>query len=260
MDRGEPTSQRRRFFLRRLHSLTGVAPVGVFLVAHLYTNASALAGRRAFDRAVGEIQSTPALGAVELFGVLLPLAFHALYGVVIALQARPNLRDYPYTRHWMFVLQRVTGFAALGFIVLHLAQFRLPKLTGSLPWTGFYPALERTLDAPGMFAVYLLGVTACVVHFANGLWLAGSTWGFTASERATRRSAVACVVFGALLWALGVNTLVHFFARCGGAIPLPGLRREDGCRDADVLGVAPAGRETLYSASGFPQTPRARRP
>ncbi|MEZ4411184.1 MAG: hypothetical protein R3A52_32595, partial [Polyangiales bacterium] len=227
---------------------------------HLYTNAAALAGRRSFDRAVGEIQSIPALGAVELFGILLPLAFHALYGVVIALQARPNLRDYPYARHWMFVIQRVTGFVALAFILLHLAQFRVPKLTGSLPWQRFYPALEHILSAPGMFAVYLVGVTACVVHLANGLWLAGNTWGLTGSEKAMRRAAVVWVVFGALLWGLGVNTLVHFFARCGGVVPLPGLHREDGCRDADVLGVARGGRETLYSASGFPQTPRARRP
>lgn len=259
MHRGEATSQRpqRHFLLRRLHALTGVLPIGVFLVAHLFTNASALAGRRAFDHTVGAIQQTPALGAIELFGVLLPLAFHALYGIVIAFEARPNLRAYPFGRHWVFVLQRLTGFIALAFILFHLAQFRVPKLTGTLPWQRFYPALETVLSVPAMFALYVLGVTACVVHFAQGLWLSGNTWGLTATERSMRRSAVICTVFGVILWSVGVNTLVHFFARCGGVLPMPGLHREDGCRDADIVGQHQPfeRRQTLYSTRGLSQTP-----
>lgn len=222
------------FYLRRLHALSGVVPVGVFLVVHLWTNASALQGREAFTHAVGEIQRVPALGLVELFGIIVPLAFHAVYGVVIALRSSPNALRFGYGRNWMFVLQRVTGLVALAFIAVHLAEFRVPKLLGTLPWEGFYDRLAAHLAGPGTFALYVVGVTACVVHFAHGLWLAGNTWGFTGSERAMRRAAFTWAVLGVLLWALGVNTLLHFFYRCGGVLALPGARREAVCRDADV--------------------------
>ena len=38
-------SDRTYFTLKRLHSLTGVVPVGLFLLEHLYTNARSLQGR-----------------------------------------------------------------------------------------------------------------------------------------------------------------------------------------------------------------------
>jgi succinate dehydrogenase/fumarate reductase cytochrome b subunit len=74
-----------------VHSLTGVVPVGVFLLAHLWTNAQALSGQSAFDAAVSEIHHLPYLPAIEVFGIFLPLSFHALYGVKLALEAKVNV-------------------------------------------------------------------------------------------------------------------------------------------------------------------------
>jgi succinate dehydrogenase / fumarate reductase cytochrome b subunit len=220
--------------LRRLHSLSGVLPVGVFLVVHLWTNASATGGRASFDRAVGGIQAIPGLPFIELFGIALPIAFHALYGVWIALDARANVLRYPHHRNWMFALQRVTGFVAFGFIAFHVAQLRVPKATGALPWTRFYSALQTMLGEPGMFALYLVGVTACVVHFANGLWSFSQTWGIASSPRGSRLAARGALAVGVVLWALGLNTLLHFFWRCGGLLPPPAAQHERACRDPDL--------------------------
>jgi succinate dehydrogenase/fumarate reductase cytochrome b subunit (b558 family) len=230
---------RRHFVLRRLHSLSGVVPVGVFLVTHLWTNARALYGRDSFNHAVGEIQSMPFLAWVEVFAIFLPLLFHAGYGVVIAAQGSANVTRYGYTRNWMYVLQRVTGLVAFAFIALHLWQYRVQKALGAMAWQEFYGDLGRTLGGPAMFAVYLVGITASVFHFANGLWLFGNTWGVTLSPRAMRRSAFACGALGFALWALGFNTLLHFSYRCGGVIPTPEQQVERMCRDADTAS-APA--------------------
>lgn len=237
----------RRFLLRRLHSLCGVLPIGVFLVVHLWTNLQAVRGRGAFRRAVGDIQSVPGLAVVELVAILLPLAFHAFYGLVIAAQARYNVRRYGYAGNWLFVLQRATGLVAFVFLMVHLGQFRVAKLVGSLRWEAFYDRLALLLGSPGMFAVYLVGVTASVFHFTNGLWTAGQTWGLAASERARRRTGLAFALLGVALWLVGVDTLLHFFYRCGGVLPWPGLDRDALCRDADMLrAVVDGGAAPLY--------------
>jgi succinate dehydrogenase/fumarate reductase cytochrome b subunit (b558 family) len=225
----EPASDRRAFVLRRLHSLAGVVPLGIFLLEHLVTNASALYGRRAFDSAVSRVQSLPGLVWLEVLGIFAPLAFHALYGVFIATRAKVNVGRYPFGANWLFTLQRASGLLALGFIAAHLWHFRVAKAQARLEASDFYPAIERTLSQPGLYALYLMGLTATVFHFANGLRTAGDTWGIATTPRARRNVAVVCAVTGCALWALGVNTLYHFVLRCGGLLPMPMLDRATVC-------------------------------
>lgn len=223
------SSGRWYFLVRRLHSLTGVVPVGVFLVEHLWTNARAVYGREAFNRAVGEIQSMPLLGYIELFGIVLPLAFHAVYGLFITAQGSVNVHRYGYTRNWLYVLQRLSGVVTLVFVGVHLWQYRIAKMLGRLSWWDFYHRLSVDLNRPLVFALYVTGVTATVFHFANGVWLFGNTWGITQSAQSMRRSAWVCGLLGLVLWALGMNTLLHFSFRCGGVIPMPEQHVADVC-------------------------------
>jgi succinate dehydrogenase / fumarate reductase cytochrome b subunit len=213
---------RRHFVLRRLHSLTGVIPLGVFLLEHLWTNAHVLYGPESFARAVAFIQRLPLLLALEIVGIFLPLAYHSLYGILIAMRGRTNVIGYPYTRNWLYFLQRASGFVSLAFVIVHLWQYRVQKALGTIPWPHFYHRLEIDLNRGGMFALYVTGLTATVFHFANGLWLAANSWGVTTSVRSQRRAGWICLVFGALLWAFGMNILLHFAFRCGGLVPLPG--------------------------------------
>jgi succinate dehydrogenase/fumarate reductase cytochrome b subunit (b558 family) len=211
----EARASSRAFVLRKLHSLSGVVPVGVFLVEHLWTNAKALGGQAPFDRAVAEIQSIPALPVVEIFGIFLPLAFHAGYGVAIALASKANVGRYPYARNWLYTLQRVTGLVALVFIAWHLYEYRVQKWLFGMQGTAFYSVLSSHLSAtawsvPWMALAYLVGIGATVFHFANGLWGFSASWGITVSRPAQQRAAWVCGVIGAALFVLGANTVIYF--------------------------------------------------
>ncbi len=208
-------SSRRPFLLRKLHSLSGVVPVGAFLLFHLWTNATALQGQERYDDAVAGISHMPFVGVVEVLAIFLPLGFHALYGVKIALEGRPNLKAYPLARNWMYVLQRVTGIAAFAFICFHLWEYWFQKQIGRLAPSDFYPTLCANLSStlggvPAVALVYLLGIAACVFHFTNGLWGFCFSWGITVSRRAQRLSATVFGLAGVVLFLLGANTAIYF--------------------------------------------------
>ena len=227
-DQRAETRSRRHFVLRRLHSLSGVVPVGVFLMVHLWTNARAVYGRDAFGHAVGEIQSTPMLAWVELFAIFLPLAFHAVYGVVIAAQGSANVGRYAFTRNWMYVLQRVSGVVVLAFVLGHLWEFRVQKWLFGMSASAFYPQLEAHLawtafGVPWIALGYLLGLAASVFHLANGLVTFCMSWGITVGRAAQRRAAWLFGLGGLALFGLAVATVLRLAT---GTILLPGLDRE----------------------------------
>jgi succinate dehydrogenase/fumarate reductase cytochrome b subunit (b558 family) len=204
--------QRRALVLRKLHSLSGVVPLGVFLVVHLWTNARALRGDDAFAAGV---PSFPALPFIELFGVLLPLAFHAFYGVWLALDSRSNALSYPYAKHWLYVLQRITGFIALAFVLFHLWELRAQKLFHGLSDAAFYDVLaahlsSTTVGIPLYALAYLTGVAATVFHFTNGMSGFLFSWGLTTTDRGQARARWMFGALGVALFGLGASTVVTF--------------------------------------------------
>ncbi len=215
-DAGAPRSEvasRRAFVLRRLHSLSGVLPLGVFVVAHLWTNASALGGRAPFNRAVDELQSLPALPAIEVVGVLLPLAFHAAFGVYLSTRGRPNVARYNHGRNWAYLFQRVSGVVALVFVVAHLWELRVQKWLFGLSHSAFYDTLAlhlggTRLGLPLVALFYLLGVGAVAFHLANGLVTFCMTWGLVVSRAAQKRLELVFAVGGSALFLLGAGTVL----------------------------------------------------
>jgi succinate dehydrogenase/fumarate reductase cytochrome b subunit (b558 family) len=211
----DPRSERRAYVLKKLHSLTGVLPIGVFLIEHLWTNAKALQGEAAFTQAVGEIQALPYLPLIEIFGIFLPLAFHSFYGVALAFSGSANVRLYSYRRNWLYILQRVSGMVALLFIGYHLYEYRIHKWLFGMRADAFYGALASHLSSteagvPWLAILYLVGILAASFHFANGLWGFLFSWGVTVTRAAQRRSAFACAALGVALFLLGANTVVYF--------------------------------------------------
>ncbi|AKU97166.1 Succinate dehydrogenase cytochrome b558 subunit [Labilithrix luteola] len=210
----EASRDRRAFILRKLHSLSGVIPVGLFLVEHLWTNSAILGGQASFDHAVAKIQDMPFLPAIEIGGIFLPLAFHAIYGVRLALQGKPNPGSYPFTRNWLYVLQRVSGIVIFAFVAAHLWEFRIQKWLFGMSTSSFYPTLTAHMSwtwagVPWIALGYLLGIAASLFHLANGLVGFCMSWGITSSRKAQKRVGLAFGALGGALFLLSAVTVVE---------------------------------------------------
>ena len=103
-------------FMRKLHSLSGVLPLGIFLPFHLFLNFSSVWGEETYDVAAGLLGKIPFIWIVELIIIFIPILFHGIYGIYIARQTKNNIHQYKYSRNWFFFLQRITGFIAFAFI------------------------------------------------------------------------------------------------------------------------------------------------
>lgn len=213
----------RKFVFRKLHQLTGILPLGVFLLEHFYTNSKAMTGAADFNNAVRDLQSIPYIIFVEIGGIFIPLLYHALYGLFITWEMRPNNLSYPYARNWFYTIQRITGMILFFFITFHVLNFRFGLVPGlneisvaEHPDRAF-AIVSGEFKNWAIFVVYLIGITATVWHLANGLWLFAVDWGIVIGERAQRLTGYACIAFGLLLLAVGINAQVSFI-RPGGLL------------------------------------------
>ncbi|MDX6530110.1 MAG: succinate dehydrogenase / fumarate reductase, cytochrome b subunit [Blastocatellia bacterium] len=213
----------RTFVLRKLHQLTGIMPLGFFLLEHFYTNSKALSGAADFNSAVKDLQSIPYILFVEIGGIFIPLIYHAVYGMVITVEARPNNLHYPYSRNWFYTIQRLTGVTLFFFITFHVLNFRFGLIPGlntlsvaQHPEQAF-DVVSREFRMIPIFIVYVIGITATVWHLANGIWLFLVDWGITIGERAQKITGYACLGFGIFLLAVGINAAVAFI-RPGGLL------------------------------------------
>lgn len=213
---------RNEFLIRRLHSLTGLFPVGFYMCVHLATNASTLGGPAMFQKNVDLIHSLgPALPIVEWSFIFLPLLFHAIVGVVIIRSGNPNLSSYHYVGNVRYFLQRVTAWIALAFILYHV--FHMHGWFHNAWWlehvanekTGghlFDPHAATSTAAIALESglkrlAYGIGVISCVFHFANGLWTMGITWGVWTSAKAQQRANWVCGAIGVVMTVIGLSAL-----------------------------------------------------
>ncbi len=206
---------RYHFVLRRLHSLSGIVPVGLFVIMHLFTNFQLVAGD--FQHEVNFIHSLPALLVLEVT-IWVSIGFHAALGVYYALSGQINVKAYPYDNNWRYTLQRTTGYIALVFIFLHIATLRWQWTFGGLFTTYYtstkdgYPLAAATtaqaLQSNWVLMIYVVGVLSVIFHWANGLWTAAITWGLTVSTAAQRRWGYLCTVLGIILVVFMVGAIV----------------------------------------------------
>jgi succinate dehydrogenase / fumarate reductase, cytochrome b subunit len=206
----------RTFVLRKLHQLSGIVPLGIFLLEHFYTNSKALNGAQSFNESVRDLQSIPYILFVEIGGIFIPLIYHAVYGLVITIEARPNNLVYPYPRNWFYLIQRITGVILFFFIAFHVLNFRFGMIPGlntesvATHVDSAFDIVAREFRLVPIFIVYLVGITATVWHLANGIWLFLVDWGITVGERAQRLTGYACIGFGVVLLLVGINAAVAF--------------------------------------------------
>lgn len=201
-------AEHREFFYRRLHSLLGVIPIGVFLIQHLVVNHFAVYGEESFNKAAAFMHDLPFRPLLELFIIFLPILFHAVLGVYIVFVTRNNVKRYGFLRNWLFLLQRVTGIITLIFIVWHVWETRIQIGMGNA--TLDYSLMENILSSPVMFWFYIVGLLSTTFHFSNGLWGFLVSWGFTQSPRSQKIvTYVTLFVFFAVSY-IGVRALIQF--------------------------------------------------
>ena len=220
--------QRHHFLLRRLHSLTGIVPIGVFLIAHLTTNSSmawggmALRGEHAglsfqeggaayfYDEVEWINTQVPHLLLIEIT-LWVSIAFHSVLGVYYATTGKFNTDRYSYQDNKRYKWQRISGYVGILFIFYHVATLRWGwtfLIPGGTAWSHHFSvstlaaALRGSTEGftfAGLLVslLYFVGITMLVFHFANGLWTAAITWGLTISEKAQKRWGVVCAGLGA---------------------------------------------------------------
>lgn len=197
----------REFVYRRIHSLLGVIPIGIFVIQHLIVNHYATVGVESFNKAANFMGNLPFRYVLETVIIFLPILFHAIYGLYIAFTAKNNASRYGFFRNWMFLLQRITGVLTLIFITWHVWETRVAAAFGT---EVNFQMMHDILSSPFMFAFYTVGIISAIFHFANGLWSFLVTWGITVSPRSQVISTyVTLVIFLALSY-VGVSTLLAF--------------------------------------------------
>ena len=202
------------FFLRRVHSLSGIIPVGAFLFEHiLISNAAAIGGPTAYARQVRFLASLPLVPALELFGIWLPILFHALYGFYIWYRGETNVGDYPWTGNWMYTAQRWTGGIAFAYILWHTWTMRFTGIDLHVFAGASFGKVQAELYNPFLLAFYVVGLVCASWHFSYGVWLFAAKWGITSGEDARRRFLVVCLGLFLVMSIVGVASLYTFRAR-----------------------------------------------
>ena len=202
------SASRRQFLLRRLHSLSGILPIGLYVLVHLGINSFAASGVESYNQIAEFLESLPYLLAIEIPFIWLPILYHAGYGIYIHATGKPNPFQYAYTSNVLYWLQRWSGIVTLVFIGWHFWQTRLANyLYGEV--IEFRMMAEIFAD-PGWVAFYVVGLTAVSFHLGNGLRTFLLTWGGVVGDRARRKIAVACAVFGAFVLIFALATIRAF--------------------------------------------------
>ncbi|HTM58802.1 MAG TPA: succinate dehydrogenase cytochrome b558 subunit [Burkholderiales bacterium] len=219
------------FFLRRLHSLTGIIPVGAFLLEHiLFSNATALNGPEAYANQVKLLGSLPLVLFLEAFGIWLPIAFHAVYGFYIWYRGDTNVAAYPWQGNWMYTLQRWTGLIAFAYIGWHVWHLRFAGIDLHEHPGASFGKVQGELAIAWQLAFYIVGLLAASWHFSYGVWLFCAKWGITVGEKARSRFLAVCLALFLVISGVGLLSIRTFLTTA----------RQPADESADQLRTKPA--------------------
>jgi succinate dehydrogenase / fumarate reductase cytochrome b subunit len=210
------------FVLRRLHSLSGVVPIGAFLLEHFISNSEATKGALAYNEQVKFLTGLPFVTVLEWVFIFLPILYHALYGFYIWYRGESNVGEYPWAGNWLYTSQRWTGMIAFFYIVYHTYYMRF---TGVHLLNGGYNnafwKVWNEFQNPWAVAAYVIGIIAASWHFSYGLWLFAAKWGITVGDRARKYFGYLCTGLAVILIAIGLWTIKAFLATPADQVPRP---------------------------------------
>ncbi len=208
------------FVLRRLHSLSGIVPIGAFLVEHFISNSEATNGVQAYNDQVKFLTSLPFVHVMEWVFIFIPLLYHALYGIYIWYKGDSNVSEYPWSGNWLYTSQRWTGIIAFIYILYHVIDMRFMGV--HLMGGGYQYAFSKVwydFQSPWVVAFYVIGIVAASWHFAYGVWLFAAKWGLTVGDKARRKFGFVCLGLAILLVGIGIWTITGFVSTPADQVP-----------------------------------------
>jgi succinate dehydrogenase / fumarate reductase cytochrome b subunit len=193
------------YFLRKLHSLSGIVPVGAFLAEHFWSNSAALVSPPKYNETSQELQTIPFRIFVEWAFIFLPILFHGGYGVYIWLRGESNLSQYPWVKNWLYTFQRYTGIIAFAYIGWHVYTQRW--LTHGM---STYAEMAQQLLNPWALAFMIVGILASSFHLGVGIWNFLCKWGLAATVRAQRAAGQLGIAVGVVFSLVGILIVLSF--------------------------------------------------
>ncbi len=196
---GATRSAFRAFMWRRLGTVLALAPLGVWVVLHVWNNLYAFDGAEAWEAKVTH-HPHPVAAGVTWTIVLLPLLLHTIWGLKRTAWSKPNNLQYGYFGNLRYLLQRVSALGVLLFVGAHLwLAFLRPRMLEGHPERFHDIAREMHHHLPTI-GVYLLGTLGVSYHLANGIATSAMAFGVgTTAKSQKRMERVALALFLVLL-------------------------------------------------------------
>ena len=193
--------------LRRIHSLAGMIPLGVFLIEHITVNAFALGGPERFRRVAAALGGLPMVAAIEVAGIAIPLVIHVVLGILIATELpERGSPEWPTRRE---IVQRATGLLLLPYLIYHVWSTRLsPDVL--VRHADLFDVMHRQVSGAGGLVFHAAGVILAAWHLGNGIPGFAERWGLARTAGASRAAARAGGALALVLAVAGVAALVAF--------------------------------------------------
>ena len=212
---------RENYLLHKLHSLSGVIPIGFYMLQHLTLNTFSLGGPEKFNAVIGFFAGMPKhfLLGLEVVAIWIPLLFHSIYGLFISSRAKNNYftEKYGFSENRMYTFQRWSGIFLFVFLTYHVLTTTVAAKLRGEDMILFAAWHEKLTSFGYIFLVfYMLGIVASSYHLSYGIWNFCIRWGITISEAAqVRIQKVSAALF------VGI-TLLGWAALFGFVIPHDG--------------------------------------
>ena len=210
----QQTKDRIHYPVLKTHSLTGLVPVGAFLVIHFSINSLRTVGVWPYQVSIDIINNLPFLIWIEIGFILIPILFHSLIGFHIFFSGKPNPFRYNYPHNWMYTLQRLSGAIIFVFLIYHLATTVVPKIYNGNTHFAAAPYLidimNQEFESWDGRIIYVVGILAATFHFSSGLWGFCVSWGLLIGRRAQRNAGYVFALFGLVLTVMGLATVIEF--------------------------------------------------
>lgn len=189
--------------MRRVHSATGLFPLGAYLLFHAWEQWPVRESRDALFARLASSHNA----LIEAAVVLLPLIVHAVLGLRLYVSRAPAEGD-GYVSPSFRGMQAITGLFAIAFIVLHLLGGFLPRISEPNPIGAAFMGVRGQVERLSGMAIYVLGIAAVCTHFGQGLGL--SLLRLSPAQFSPRGARVVGLVVGVLLFLIFLNELAAY--------------------------------------------------